>query len=84
MNVGNTRLLFEANVSSTLHYFLVDDVHSKVEELRSAGIQIETESHVIFQDAEGIFGEAGTEERMAFIRDSEGNSVGLVSRHSFS
>ena len=62
-------------------YFLVDDVESEIERLRSLGATIETEPHVIFQDAEGIFGKAATEEKMAFIRDSEDNLVGLVSHN---
>jgi hypothetical protein len=31
---------------------------------------------------EGAFGEPGWEEWMTFIRDSEGNLVGLASRHA--
>jgi len=81
MNIGNTRLLLEQQAPSATLYYGVDDVAVKVEELRAKGVSIETEPHTIFQDAEGMFGPAGTEERMAFIRDSEGNLVGLVSRH---
>jgi len=41
---------------------------------------IETEPHVIFNDAEGAFGNAKEDEWMAFFRDSENNLVGLASR----
>ncbi len=45
-------------------------------------VEVNTEPHQIFVDEEGIFGEAGVAEWMAFIRDSEGNLVGLASRHA--
>ena len=35
---------------------------------------------MIFKDDDGTFGPAGTEEWMAFFKDSEGNLVGLVER----
>jgi methylmalonyl-CoA/ethylmalonyl-CoA epimerase len=62
-------------------YLLVDDVQSRIEELRADGVVIESDAQVIFEDTEGIFGPAGTDEWMGFIRDSEDNLVGLVSRH---
>jgi methylmalonyl-CoA/ethylmalonyl-CoA epimerase len=58
----------------------VDDVRHRVEELRAAGVAIESEPHVIFSHADDTLGPAGTDEWMAFLRDSEGNLVGLVSR----
>jgi methylmalonyl-CoA/ethylmalonyl-CoA epimerase len=80
MRIGGTRVLFEESASSTLLYFGVDDIHATVERLREAGVKIETEPHVIFKDEEGLFGNAGETEWMAFFRDSENNLVGLVSR----
>ena len=50
-----------------------------VERLRSDGVAIANEPHVIFTDTDGTFGPAGAEEWMAFITDSEGNLVGLAS-----
>ena len=41
-----------------------------------------TEPHVIFQHADDTLGPSGTDEWMAFIADSEGNTVGLVSRNA--
>jgi hypothetical protein len=38
-------------------------------------VEILTEPHEIFVDSEGLFGERGHAEWMAFIRDSEGNTV---------
>jgi len=45
-------------------------------------VPIDTEPHLIHTDSDGIFGDAGWDERMAFVRDSEGNLVGLASRHA--
>jgi methylmalonyl-CoA/ethylmalonyl-CoA epimerase len=44
-------------------------------------VPIEGEPHVIFQHTNDDLGPAGTDEWMAFIRDSEDNLVGLVSHH---
>lgn len=80
-DVGQVRLLLEAGAPSSLLYLRVDDVRTAVEELRDRGVEILTEPHEIFVDTEGLFGERGHVEWMAFIRDSEGNTVGLDSRH---
>ena len=55
-------------------------MRTRVEELRAEGIQITGEPHVIFQHVDDALGPAGTDEWMAFVEDSEGNTVGLVSR----
>ena len=80
-DVGRVRLLLEAGAQSCLLYLRVDDVRTAVEYLRDRGVEILTEPHEIFVDSEGLFGERGHAEWMAFIRDSEGNTVGLDSRH---
>jgi methylmalonyl-CoA/ethylmalonyl-CoA epimerase len=78
--IGATRLLLDSAVAAGgIIYLGVDDVEYSVNELRSQGVTIETEPHVIFQHADDTLGPAGTDEWMAFIRDSEGNTVGLVS-----
>ncbi len=77
--LGETRLLLDTNAPDTLIYLRVDSVVAAVEQLRAAGIAIETEPHVIFSDAEGLFGDPA-DEHMAFFRDSEGNLVGLADR----
>lgn len=78
--LGGTRLLLDRAAPSALIYLGVDNVHEKVEELRAAGVTIQSESHVIFSHEDDTIGPAGTDEWMAFIIDSEGNTVGLVSR----
>ena len=76
---GGTRLLLETAASPALLYLAVDDVTTRVEELRADGVVIESEPHVIFSHTDDTLGPAGSDEWMAFIRDSEGNLVGLVS-----
>ncbi|MDQ1575650.1 MAG: hypothetical protein QOH55_800 [Microbacteriaceae bacterium] len=78
-NVGRSRLLLEKAAASALIYLQVTDVRSRAEELRARGVEIVGEPHVIFSHTDDTLGPAGTDEWMAFIRDSEGNTVGLVS-----
>ena len=78
---GDVRLLLDRAAPSALVYLGVDDARAETESLRAAGVAIDTEPHVIFTDEDGTFGTAGEQEWMAFVRDSEGNLVGLRSRH---
>lgn len=77
--VGATRLLLDRVAPSALVYLRVDDVRHTVERCRERGVTIESEPHVIFTHADDALGPAGTDEWMAFVIDSEGNTVGLVS-----
>jgi len=79
-DLGTTRLLLEAGASPAILYLGVDDVAAITEELRIAGVVIESEPHVIHVDEEGRFGPPGEAEEMSFFRDSEGNLVGLAGR----
>ena len=76
---GPVRLLLEHAAASALIYLKVDDVSALVASLRADGVEIISEPHVIFSHSDDALGPAGTDEWMAFIRDSEGNTVGLVS-----
>ena len=78
-NVGRSRLLLEQAAASALVYFEVDDVHATLDRLRASGVEIVSEPQLIFSHADDSLGPAGNDEWMAFIRDSEGNTVGLVS-----
>jgi predicted enzyme related to lactoylglutathione lyase len=77
-DLGGTRLLLDRVAPSALHYFAVDDIDATVSRLRERGVEVETDPHVIFSHEDGTLGPAGTDEWMAFVRDSEGNTVGLV------
>jgi methylmalonyl-CoA/ethylmalonyl-CoA epimerase len=78
-NVGRSRLLLEQAAASALVYFEVDDVHATLDRLRASGVEVVSEPQLIFSHADDSLGPAGNDEWMAFIRDSEGNTVGLVS-----
>jgi methylmalonyl-CoA/ethylmalonyl-CoA epimerase len=78
-NVGGTRLMLSAEgENSAVIYLRVDNLQDSIEALRGQGVTIDQEPHVIFKDSEGLLHPAGTEEWMAFIRDTEQNVLGLV------
>jgi predicted enzyme related to lactoylglutathione lyase len=75
---GPLRLLLDRAAPPALLYLTVDDLAETVERLRDGGVTIETEPHLIFGHDDDTLGPAGTDEWQAFLRDSEGNLVGLV------
>jgi methylmalonyl-CoA/ethylmalonyl-CoA epimerase len=77
--LDGTRLLLDKSAPSGLIYLGVDDVEFSTDELRKRGVTIETQPHVIFQHEDATLGPVGTDEWLAFVIDSEGNTVGLVS-----
>ena len=77
-DLEGTRLLLDRNAPSALVYLHVHDVDATVTRLRDAGVHVETEPHIIFGHDDDTLGPAGTDEWMAFVKDSEGNLVGLV------
>jgi methylmalonyl-CoA/ethylmalonyl-CoA epimerase len=79
--LGETRLLLERGAPPTLLYLHVDDVRGRVEELAAQGVTVDTEPHAIFTHEDDTLGPAGREEWQAFVKDSEGNLVGLVSHY---
>jgi methylmalonyl-CoA/ethylmalonyl-CoA epimerase len=81
-DLGGVRLLLEGGAPSAVLYLTVDDIEQRVADLRAQGVVVETEPHRIFVHADDTLGPAGAEEWHAFIRDSEGNLVGLVELRS--
>jgi methylmalonyl-CoA/ethylmalonyl-CoA epimerase len=77
-DLGGVRLLLDRVAPSALHYYPVADIDATVERLRAGGVPVESEPHVIFTHEDATLGPAGTDEWQAFVRDSEGNLVGLV------
>jgi methylmalonyl-CoA/ethylmalonyl-CoA epimerase len=80
--LGDVRLLLEEAAAPAVLYLRVDDLRRKVEELRADGVTIYAEPHLIFSHDTDTLGPVGTEEWHAFITDSEGNLVGLVSQQA--
>ena len=78
-DVAGTRLVLDRAAPSALIYLTVPDVRVSVATLRADGVVIETEPHLIFMHEDAALGPTGTAEWQAFVRDSEGNLVGLVS-----
>jgi methylmalonyl-CoA/ethylmalonyl-CoA epimerase len=79
-DLGGTRLLLDANAPASMLYLGVDDVRALVDELRPT-VEVRVEPHLIFTHTDDRLGPAGTEEWQAFIVDSEGNLVGLVTQY---
>lgn len=78
-DLGGVRLLLEKGAPPATVYLKIDSVRERIEQLRADGVPIEAEPHVIFTHADDLLGPAGMVEWHGFIRDSEGNLVGLVS-----
>jgi methylmalonyl-CoA/ethylmalonyl-CoA epimerase len=78
-DLGGTRLLLSAESPSALLYLGVRDVEATVERMRDRA-EVISEPGVIYRHVDDSLGPAGTEEWQAFLRDSEGNTVGLVTQ----
>ena len=76
--VGDTRLMLDLAAPSSVFYLEVSDLRGRVEQLRARGVVVENEPHVIFEHEDDSLGPAGSAEWQAFVRDSEGNLVGLI------
>lgn len=80
-DLAGVRLFLDVNSTNTVVYLEVSDVRSQIEAWRSAGIKVSSEPHVVFPDPDGLFDAPGNE-WLAFIEDSEGNQIGLMSREA--
>lgn len=74
-DVGGVRLMLSPGSERATIYLRVDDIDAAVARLRQ---HVESEPHVIFGHDDDTLGPAGTDEWQAFLRDTEGNLVGLV------
>nr|WP_311381099.1 hypothetical protein [Arthrobacter sp. ISL-85] len=72
--------MLDSGAPTSLIYLDVDDVEVLIPELRAAGTKVIQEPQFVYSHVDGRLGPAGTDEWMAFVEDSEGNTVGLVSR----
>jgi methylmalonyl-CoA/ethylmalonyl-CoA epimerase len=78
-DLEGVRLLLEPGAPRALLYLQVPDVKASLDRLEARGVEVVEAPHVIYSHTDGRLGPAGTDEWMAFIRDSEGNTLGLVS-----
>jgi methylmalonyl-CoA/ethylmalonyl-CoA epimerase len=77
-DLAGTRLLLDGNAPASMLYLEVADVRRAVEALRGR-TEVVSEPHAIFSHEDATLGPAGTTEWQAFVVDSEGNTLGLVS-----
>lgn len=77
-DLDGVRLMLSSEAPPSIVYLRVPGVRTRVEELRDAGVTVESDPHVIFRHEDDTLGPAGTDEWQAFVRDPEGNLVGLV------
>jgi methylmalonyl-CoA/ethylmalonyl-CoA epimerase len=77
-DLDGVRLLLDRNAPSALLYLRVDDVHAALDRLPAA-TEVVSAPHVIFAHEDDTLGPVGHDEWHAFVTDSEGNTVGLVS-----
>jgi len=76
-DLDGVRLLLDRNAPSALLYLRVDDVAAAIARL-GAGTEVVSEPHVIFTHEDDALGPAGHDEWQAFVKDPEGNTVGLI------
>lgn len=76
-DLDGARLLLDRAAPSALLYLRVDNVHETLERLEGP-VDVVTAPHVIFTHDDDTLGPAGYEEWQAFVRDTEGNTVGIV------
>ena len=77
-DLDGVRLLLDRAAPPSLLYLRVDDVDRALERLGGRA-DVVSPPHVIFTHTDDTLGPAGHDEWQAFVKDSEGNTVGLVS-----
>lgn len=80
-DLAGVRLFLDVNAPKGAIYLEVASVKEEIEKLKLMGIKIINEPHIVFPDPEGLFDHPGNE-WLAFIEDSEGNQIGLMSREA--
>lgn len=79
-DLGGVRLMFEDGANPATLYLWVDDIDTAKVDLESAGVEFESDSHMIHRDEDGTFGNPGMEEWMAFFKDPAGNTLAIATR----
>jgi methylmalonyl-CoA/ethylmalonyl-CoA epimerase len=77
-DLDGVRLLLDRALPSSVLYLRVDDLPAALDRARAAGAARDMEPHAIFTHEDDTLGPAGTVEWHAFVKDTEGNLVGLV------
>lgn len=82
-DLDGTRLLLDGNAPSSMLYLRVESLPAALARLGD-DVEVDTEPHAIFTHEDDTLGPPGTVEWQAFIRDPEGNLVGLVGFEPYS
>jgi len=80
-DLDGTRLLLEGNAPPSMLYVEVPDLRATLDRLEDRWrdrVEVDTPPHAIFEHRDDALGPAGTTEWQAFVRDPDGNLVGLV------
>ena len=78
-DLSGVRLFLDVNAPRSAIYLEVSNVVEVVKTMSERGGKVVSAPHIVFPDPDGIFDQPGNE-WLAFIEDSEGNNVGLMSR----
>ena len=80
--VGGVRLFFSDGLPAGTVYLDVAGLDAFVEAAVGRGAAFTAMVARVHVDREGLFGAAGEEEWMAFLKDPAGNTIGLVERRT--
>lgn len=76
-DLDGVRLLLDRNAPSSLIYLHVENVHEALERLGGFA-DVVSHPQVIFHHDDDALGPIDHDEWQAFIKDSEGNTIGLI------
>ncbi|WP_425954558.1 VOC family protein [Xylanimonas sp. McL0601] len=77
-DLDGVRLLLTREAPRSMLYLRLPGLRERLPALVADGVVLEEEPHVIFHHDDAALGPAGADEWQAFVRDTEGNLVGLV------
>ncbi|MER8386258.1 glyoxalase [Mesorhizobium sp. M1428] len=78
---GDVRLLFTDGLPAGTVYLDISGLQEFHASAKAAGVPFTAPPALVHRDTEGLFGQAGESEWMAFLKDPAGNTIGLVERH---
>ncbi len=82
-DIAGVRLMLDAIPGAIDHpgaplYFRVEDLDAAVAALHEANVTVDQEPELVARDEEGLYGQPGGEEWMAFFRDPDGNILAFA------
>jgi catechol 2,3-dioxygenase-like lactoylglutathione lyase family enzyme len=80
--ISGIRLFFSDGLPPGTVYLDIEGLEAFCAEIKSRGAVFTAPPSLVHRDRQGLFGPAGEEEWMAFLKDPAGNTVGLVERRA--